>query len=248
MIITEKVNCSRTTLKDILSDEWNTETIQDYSLSEIDVIYNTPSASLLSSGYASACNFSVSHKMVPSHKLHVIYFQFPEIGKASSKVTRSLCDKVHKLYNNEDINYEDSVFVLINETVSESLEHNVNDLNDKLQNEFEERDISDTLLQEMVESDTSLTKKHFRNVRVFDINTFTNNLLKHTLVPKHTVIRSQKQIKEILTDYNCKANQLPIILKNDPIAKILRMVSGDLCSIERKSKKCGSYLFYRICK
>ena len=30
------------------------------------------------------------------------------------------------------------VFVLINETVSESLEHNVNDLNDKLQNEFEE--------------------------------------------------------------------------------------------------------------
>ena len=36
MIITEKVNRTRYTLKEILSDEWNTETIADYSNIEIE--------------------------------------------------------------------------------------------------------------------------------------------------------------------------------------------------------------------
>ena len=80
MIITEKVNRARYTLKDILSDEWNTESVPDYSNIEIEKIYNTPSASLLGMGVASACNFTISHKHVPSHKLHVIYYNFPDIN------------------------------------------------------------------------------------------------------------------------------------------------------------------------
>ena len=74
MIITEKVNRSRYTLKEILSDEWNTDIIADLSSSEIERIYNTPSTSLLNMGVATACNITLSHKLIPSHRLHIIYF------------------------------------------------------------------------------------------------------------------------------------------------------------------------------
>ena len=248
MIITEKVNRSRYTLKEILSDEWITDTITDLSSSEVEKIYNTPSASLLGLGVASACNVTLSHKHVPSHKLHIIYFQFPEIGKTSSKVTKSVCDKIQNLYKNEDIHLEDSIFIIINEPVSESLETNFQELNSSLQNEYDTIPMSDDILSEMNSSNFMLEKKHFRNVRVFDINLFTNNMLNHSLVPRHTVIRSREQIDKILTNYNCNADQLPIILRNDSIAKILRMVGGDVCSIERQSRKSGAYEFHRVCK
>mgnify|MGYP001177584745 CR=1 FL=1 len=248
MIITEKVNRTRYTLKEILSDEWNTSVVPDYSDIEIEKIYNTQTASLLSMGVASACNFTVSHKHIPSHKLHIVYFQFPEIGKTSSKVTKSICDKIHNLYKNNDIEFEDSLFILLNEPVSESLESNFNQLNTILQNEYETVPMSDKIIKEMQSSKFPLEKKHFRNVRVFDVNLFTNNVLKHHLVPKHTVIRSKTGIEEILTKYNCNVHQLPIILKNDNIAKILRVTPGDICSIERNSRKSGTYQFYRICK
>lgn len=248
MIITEKVNRTRYTLKEILSDEWETSMVPDYSYSEIEKIYNTQTASLLSMGVASACNFTVSHKHIPSHKLHIVYFQFPEIGKTSSKVTKSICDKIHNLYKNNDIEFEDSLFILLNEPVSESLESNFNQLNTILQNEYETVPLTDKIIKEMQSSKYPLEKKHFRNVRVFDVNLFTNNVLKHHLVPKHTVIRSKAGIEEILKKHNCNVHQLPIILKNDNIAKILRVTPGDICSIERNSRKSGTYQFYRICK
>jgi DNA-directed RNA polymerase subunit H (RpoH/RPB5) len=248
MIITEKVNRSRYNLKEILSDEWNTETIADFSNSEIEKMYTVPSASLLNMGVASACNFSLNHKFIPSHKLHIIYYQFPEIGKSSSKVTKSICDKIKNLYKTGDVQFEDSIFIILNETVSETLETNFNKLNTELQNEYENIPISDTILNEIQESNFALQKKHFRNVRAFDINLFTNNILKHNLVPKHSVIRSKEEINKILKRCNCTAHQLPIILRNDNIAKILRVTPGDICSIERNSRKSGTYQFYRICK
>ena len=79
-------------------------------------------------------------------------------------------------------------------------------------------------------------------------NSFTNNLLKHRLVPKHTAIRSKKEIQRILDKCNCNQSQLPIILKNDIIAKLTRMVPGDVCEIKRINDKCGENNFYRVCK
>ena len=57
MKITEKINKSRYTLKNILSNEWNTLTIQDYSLKEIDSIYSNNSG-LEQYGYGFICNLN----------------------------------------------------------------------------------------------------------------------------------------------------------------------------------------------
>lgn len=247
--ISQKVNKTRYTLKEILSNEWDTSIIQDYSDTEIDKIYSANSSNLSPfPGVAGACNFKLSHKNIPSHSLHIIYYNFPENGKQSTKVTKSSCEKLYEYYNDESVNFEDSMFIIIDDTISESLEKSFDELNIKLQGELQSRDLDEKIIDEMSKNDIQLEKKHFRNVHIFNVNNFTNNILKHRLVPPHKSIREKKYIEEILNKCNCKANQLPIILKNDIISKTLRLSNGDICEITRKSDKSGTYPFYRICR
>tara|TARA_B100000686_G_scaffold353748_1_gene460632 strand:- start:731 stop:1477 length:747 start_codon:yes stop_codon:yes gene_type:complete len=248
MDIIEKVNKTRYTLKEILSTEWNTETITDYSNQEIEKMYSLPSSKDSVLGIATGCNFSIPHKMIPSHKLHIIYYNFPEIGRLSSKINKSCCDKIYNLYKGDLFNKEDSVFIIINEKITESLEKSVDELNINLQNELKESELNKTIIDEMRKNNFPLEKKHFGNVHMFNINGLTNNLLIHRLVPLHIPIRKMTDIKEILNKTNCTISQLPIILKNDAIAKLIRLSPGDICEIKRNSIKCGEYSFYRVCK
>ena len=190
----------------------------------------------------------LSHQKVPSHKLHVIYYNFPEIGRLNSKVTKSACDKLAKLYEEEVIQFEDSLLIIINDTISESLEISFNLLNIKLQSGLETKGLSENIISAMKENDFPLKNSHFRNVHLFDVNNLTNNILKHRLVPESIAVRKTEDINEILENCNCSMNQLPIILKNDMISKLIRLAPGDICKITRESNKCGNYPFYRVCK
>jgi len=249
MSTSQKVNRSRYNLKDILSTEWNTETLPDLSNQEIDKLYSLPSANLSPfPGVAGACNFSLTHKFIPSYQLHVIYYNFPENGKLSSKVTKSACDKLEEYYMEDNVNNEDSLFVIINDVISESLETSFEELNIKLQSYFENQELSKEIKEEMKKNNYHLDKKHFRNVHIFNIDNFTNNILRHRLVPPHKAIRKREDIETILETCNCKLNQLPIILKKDIMSKMLRLANGDICEITRNSDKCGDYPFYRVCK
>ena len=175
MNIIEKVNRSRYTLKEVLSNEWDTSIIADLSDQEIEKMYSIPSSFVSPfPGVAGGCNLKLKHRFIPSHSLHIIYYNFPEVGRLSSKVTKSACDKLQDFYNNEDVNQEDSLFIIINDTVSESLEKSFDGLNIRLQNEFEDG-ISDKILDEMKKNNFPLSKKHFRNVHLFGIDSFTNN-------------------------------------------------------------------------
>ena len=248
MSTSQKINRSRYSLKQILSDEWDTSQIQDYSQQELDKIYSIPSANGNPfPGVAGACNFTLTHKKIPSHKLHVFYYNFPENGRKSSKVTKAACDKIEE-YMGESMNIEDNVFIIINDIISESLEKSFNELNIKLQGQYEPLEISENIQAEMIENDIKLEKRHFRNVYLFNIDNFTNNILEHRLVPPHKQIREIKNIDEVLEKCNCKAHQLPIILKSDIMSKMLRLTSGDICEITRTSDKSGSYPFYRVCR
>ena len=251
MNIVEKVNRTRYTLKELLKDEWNVSTIADLSDSEIEKIYSIPSSkntNLALFGPASGCNFSLEHRKIPSHKLHIIYFNLPEIGRQNSKVTKAACEKLNNLYKSDLINFEDSLYIIINDVISESLEKSFNDLNINLQNGLKEQGLSEDIISEMKNNDFPLENKHFRNIHLFNINNLTNNLTKHRLVPKHEPIRNRKEIEKILYQCNCTIYQCPIILKTDIISKFIRLAPGDLCKITRKSSKCGTYPFYRVCK
>ena len=142
--------------------------------------------------------------------------------------------------------------IIVDEKISESIEKYIHSLNIELQTDINTDGLSNEIKDEMTKSNITLGEelslKHFKNVYCLDINSLTNNLLKHSLMPAHTVIRDKKTITEILQKCNCSSNQLPIILKTDIMAKLNRLSQGDIIEIKRKSIKSGESLFYRICK
>ena len=250
MGIVDKVTRSRFTLKEILSNEWDVSIMPDMSNNEVEKLYTLPSSKnkqIAQFGVASACNFSLKHKYIPSYRIHVIYYNFPEISKSSSKITKSSCDKIDALYSSELISPHDSIIMIINDEISESLQNSFDSLNVKLQNDLEVIEFDGEIIDEMKKNKYPLEKKHFRNVTLFNINNLTNNIMSHRLVPEHTCIRNRLEIKSILEENNCNTKQLPIILKHDIISKYLRLSQGDICKIKRKSIKTGEYFFYRIC-
>lgn len=86
------------------------------------------------------------------------------------------------------------------------------------------------------------------NIQTFDIKEIQFNRLKHSLVPPHEKITSDTEIKAILESYSVKNRfQLPIILKNDIVSRLLGFKSGDIIKITRPSPTAGEYITYRCC-
>ena len=89
---------------------------------------------------------------------------------------------------------------------------------------------------------------YFRNIHIFDINHLSFDISENFTVPEHKPIRKSHEIAEILEKTNTKSGQLPVILRTDAMAKLIRLCPGDICEINRKSERCGEYKYYRICK
>lgn len=252
MHLLDKVYNSRNTLREILADEWNIEPIIDVSTKELEIMYTTKNDNhILDSG----CNFTLTHKLLPSHHLHVIYYNFPELHRTGTKVNKTCADRLMYLYKkdgfeNEDaiFNKDDSLLVIINEKVSESIEKNINSMYLMGQNELTSNKLSKVVLDEMKKAKVNIDQSYFRNIQIFSIDTLVNNLLKHSLVPKHEVIRDRGLIEEIYEKTNSNSYLLPIILRDDAIAKLLRLTPGDVCKITRVNKVCGTSIYYRICR
>ena len=58
----------------------------------------------------------------------MIYYNFPELNKTGTKVNKTCCDRLSSMYKNDDyenddykFEKEDSLFVIINEPISESM-------------------------------------------------------------------------------------------------------------------------------
>ena len=86
------------------------------------------------------------------------------------------------------------------------------------------------------------------SIQIFDIKELQFNITKHKLVPKHELVTDQNEVSNLLKEYNLKSkNQLPIILKHDPVAKYLNLKSGDIVKIMRVSETAGEYIVYRCC-
>ena len=142
--------------------------------------------------------------------------------------------------------------LIVDEKITESMENYISKLNIELQNDLSQtgltKEISDELISLNMELNNDISLRHFKNAYILNIDSLTNNLLKHSLIPEHKVIRDKKSIDEILNKCNANINQLPMILKTDIISKLKRITTGDICEITRSSLKCGKYPFYRVCK
>ena len=251
MSVIKKINQSRYNLKKYLENEWDVSTIPDYSDQDIEQLYSMkiPSGSdSISFGYASSCNFTVRHKLLEKHSLHVIYYNFPELNKNPLKITKNICDKISNLYKSEILSNEDSVIIITYEDITEGLQKSIEELYSKFQEELDSY-FSEDLKEENLKlsEDKQLENRHFKNCHIFFLDTLSIDILEHKYVPKHEIIRNKQEIETILKTCNCTFKQLPIIKRDDAIGKIFRIAPGDICKIIRINTNSGESVYYRGC-
>ena len=247
----KKICRSRANLKKYLSEEWSVSGIKDYSDKEIELIYKSSQhvKGGIHFGAASGCNMTLYHKFVPSHRLHVIYYNFPEIGHPSVKINKQCAEKLNKLYEENIISPDDSLIVILLNSVPENLEKSIEELYNVGQEQLIQTNLDEVIhLENEKLNEDKYSNYHFKNIHVYHLDTLSIDILQHSKVPKHEIIRKKSEIQKICDKCNCRPDQLPVILRSDAIGKRFRIAPGDIFRITRITATAGETYYYRICK
>lgn len=88
-------------------------------------------------------------------------------------------------------------------------------------------------------------------IRIISLKRLQFNILKHSLVPPHSIIKDEKEIEDFIKKYNINLKDinkcLPDISRFSPVSLVIGIRPGEICKIERDSKTAIKSLFYRIC-
>jgi len=103
---------------------------------------------------------------------------------------------------------------------------------------------NDTLLENI--KDIWVTEKIY--ISLVNIKRLQFNILKHVLVPKHTIL-SETEKEMFMKKYNILDNtQIPDISYFSPVAIVIGLRPNSIVKIERSSRTSINSDFYRICK
>jgi len=245
--IISNINKSRSVIKEILSNEWDTSTIKDLSDDEVLKLYETK-GSELDIGHAGALTITLKHKYVSGFNLHILYYNFQQLNTPSTKTTKNFKEKIKRLYDDAKFILGDNVIIIINEEITDTLFKALQSLNVSIELSDSPDGVFEGIKKHYIKPDHILHKRHFGKVFMFNLLELSNNLSKNRLVPKHKIIRSEEDIKKILDSCNSTKKQLPVIHPNDIMARYNLVVQGDLVEITRTSKSTGNYNFYRFAR
>ena len=85
-------------------------------------------------------------------------------------------------------------------------------------------------------------------ISIINIKRLQFNILKHKMVPKHTILTKEEE-KLFKKQYNIiDNNQIPDISYFSPVSLVIGLRPDDIVKIERCSRTSISSNFYRICK
>lgn len=85
------------------------------------------------------------------------------------------------------------------------------------------------------------------DIQVFSLKELLFNPYKHELVPQHRILTIEEGDHVVNTLKLKSRSQLPIIQKDDAIAKYLNIKSGDIVHIIRKCATSSGHNVYRYC-
>jgi DNA-directed RNA polymerase subunit H (RpoH/RPB5) len=83
-------------------------------------------------------------------------------------------------------------------------------------------------------------------VQIISLPQLLINIVNHRDVPHHEVIEENEK-KDILLKYHIKPENLPVILRDDAMARYLGLRPGEIVRILRPSPTSGTYVSYRMC-
>lgn len=89
-----------------------------------------------------------------------------------------------------------------------------------------------------------LAEKKF--VQFFGLENFMFNISKHIFVPKHIILKSN-EVREMLTFYNTKLEHIPVIKREDQMAKYIGLRPGQVVKINSYNASTGISETYRRC-
>jgi DNA-directed RNA polymerase I, II, and III subunit RPABC1 len=85
------------------------------------------------------------------------------------------------------------------------------------------------------------------DIQVYSLKELQFNPYKHALVPKHRVLTPAEE-EQVMTDLKLRSrSQLPIILRDDAIARYLNIKSGSIVHITRVCPTSAEHNVYRYC-
>lgn len=83
---------------------------------------------------------------------------------------------------------------------------------------------------------------------IINIKRLQYNILKHALVPKHTILNEEEEL-EFKKNFSInKDSEIPDIGYLSPVCQVLGVRPGNICKIIRPSRTSIDSEFYRICK
>ena len=184
------------------------------------------------------------------------------INEVEAMAKNNQLDMLFKRNSEHSISHNVYVKYMLNKTSNRILA-----INDVIEELFEIEGIltkKDTLvvITNDEPNDTLITKLcHLYDNRgifvvVHNIARLQRNILKHKLVPKHTIVFDEIwQPEEVMSDlekikrqFNLKnLNQLPEISRFDPAALLIELRPGQVCKIERDSVTSVDSVYYRFC-
>ena len=128
---------------------------------------------------------------------------------------------------------------------------NIKEIYSEIINELQESNETLEIILVLKNKPTSIIKKlekekDFNNLQIMYIKQFMFNPTKHKLVPKHTKISIEEE-NAILKEYALSSkNQLPVILKEDPIVRYYNFKAGDILKINSSVGTMNTnYIYYR---
>ena len=89
-----------------------------------------------------------------------------------------------------------------------------------------------------------LAEKKF--VQFFGLENFMFNISKHIFVPRHIILKSN-EVREMLTFYNTKLEHIPVIKREDQMAKYIGLRPGQVVKINSYNASTGISETYRRC-
>ena len=104
-------------------------------------------------------------------------------------------------------------------------------------------DMNDTLISEL----KHVWEKDGIFIVIQNIKRLQFNILEHTLVPNHRVMKNS-EVSIIMKKYNISdITQFPDISRFDPVAQVIGLRPGQICEITRDSKTAIESNYYRAC-